>query len=412
MRRVVVTGMGAITPLGNDVETTWKALLAGKSGATQITRFDASDFTTTIASEVKNFSPNDYMDPREAKRTDPFVWYAIAATRQAWKQACLESASVDLQRVGVTVGSGVGGITTFENQHSIYREKGSRRISPFYIPMMISNMAAGNISITFGAKGPVSSVVTACATGTNAIGDAFKTIARGDADVMVAGGSEASITPMSLGGFCAARALSTRNYDPEAASRPFDAERDGFVMGEGSGIVILEALESALKRDVKILAEITGYGSTSDAFHVVQPHPEGEGGARAMAAAIKDAGWQPEEVDYINAHGTSTEFNDKLETLGIKKVFGKHAYNMAVNSTKSMTGHLMGAAGALEFIVVIKTLLEQIVHPTINRTHPDPECDLDYVTEGARKVTAHKALSNSLGFGGHNATLTAARWEE
>lgn len=411
-RRVVVTGLGLVTPLGHDVETTWQALLAGQSGAGAITKFDASEFTTTFAAEVKDFNPDKYMDPKEAKRTDPFVWYGIVAAKEAWHQAGLEGAGIDPTRIGVMVGSGIGGITTFERQYDAYKEKGSRRISPFFVPMMISNMAAGNISIALGAKGPVSSVVTACATGTNAIGDAFRAIARGDVDIMVAGGAEASITPMGLGGFCAARALSTRNDDPQAASRPFDAERDGFVMGEGAGIVVLESLESAQKRGAKILAEITGYGSTGDAYHVVQPHPEGEGGARAMAAAIADSGWEPHEVDYINAHGTSTEYNDKLETKGIKQVFSDHAYKIAVNSTKSMTGHLLGAAGGLEFVVMVKSLMEQVVHPTINRTNPDPDCDLDYVTEGARKLLVGKALSNSLGFGGHNATLAAARWEE
>jgi 3-oxoacyl-[acyl-carrier-protein] synthase II len=404
--------MGAVTPLGNDVKTTWQALLEGKSGVGQITKFDASEFTTTIAAELKDFNPEDYIDGKEAKRTDPFVWYAIAAAKEAWAQSGLEDAKVNPERVGVMVGSGIGGIGTFERQYQAYLEKGPRRISPFFVPMMISNMAAGHVSIALGAQGPVSSVVTACATGTNAIGDAFRAIARGDVDVMVAGGSEASITPMGVGGFCAARALSTRNDDPQGASRPFDKGRDGFVMGEGSGIVILESLESAQARGAKILAEITGYGYAGDAYHVVQPHPEAKGGARAMMEAIKDAGWKPEEVDYINAHGTSTDFNDRLETMAIKQVFGDHAYKLAVNSTKSMTGHLLGAAGGLEFIVSVLTMKEGVLHPTINLTDPDPSCDLDYVPNTARKQSVKKSITNSLGFGGHNATLAAARWEE
>lgn len=411
-RRVVITGMGAVTPLGNDVQTTWQALLAGKSGAGQITRFDASQFTTTIAAELKDFEPEKFIDPKEVKRTDPFVWYAIAAAKEAWEQSGLEAAKMDPQRIGVMVGSGIGGITTFERQFQAYLEKGPRRISPFFVPMMISNMAAGHISIALGARGPVSSVVTACATATNAIGDAFRAIVKGDVDIMVAGGSEASITPMGVGGFCSARALSTRNDDPQAASRPFDKGRDGFLMGEGSGIVILETLESAQARGAKILGEITGYGSAGDAYHVVQPHPEAKGGAQAMSEAIKDAGWKPEEVDYINAHGTSTDFNDRLETVAIKQVFGDHAYKLAVNSTKSMTGHLLGAAGGVEFIVTLLTLQEGVIHPTINQTEPDPDCDLDYVPNTARTQVVKKAITNSLGFGGHNATLAAARWEE
>lgn len=411
-RRVVVTGLGAVTPLGNDVQTTWQALLAGKSGIGQITYFDTSQFTSKIAGEVKNFEPEKYMDPKEVKRTDPFVWYAIAAAREAWTQSGLDNAEIDPERIGVMIGSGIGGIGTFERQFQAYLEKGPRRISPFFVPMMIGNMAAGHVSIALGAQGPVSAVVTACATGTNAIGDAFRAIARGDVDIMVAGGSEAAITPMGVGGFCSARALSTRNDDPQGASRPFDAGRDGFVMGEGSGIVILESLESAKTRGAEILAEITGYGYAGDAYHVVQPHPEGAGGARAMAGAINDAGWKPGDVDYINSHGTSTEFNDRLETKAIKDVFGEHAYELAVNSTKSMTGHLLGAAGGVEFIVTVLTLLNGIIHPTINQAEADPDCDLDYVANSARRQLVQRALTNSLGFGGHNATLAAARWEE
>lgn len=409
--RVVVTGMGAVTPLGNDVETTWRRLVAGESGVGPITKFDASSFSTSIAAEVRDFDPAQHIDSKEAKRTDPFVWYAIAAAQEAWRQAGLETTELDPLRVGVMVGSGIGGITTLEQQYKLYLEKGARRISPYFVPMMISNMAAGHISIALGAKGPVSAVVTACATGTNAIGDAFRVIARGDVDIMVAGGTEAAITPMGVGGFCSARALSTRNDAPSAASRPFDAQRDGFVIGEGSGIVVLESLEHAVKRGATILAEVAGYGSAGDAYHVVQPHPEGAGGAAAMAAALADAGWRPEQVDYINAHGTSTPFNDRLETAAIKAVFGGHAYKLAVNSTKSMIGHLLGAAGAVEFIACVKTITDGVLHPTINLTNPDPDCDLDYVTEGARNGTVARAITNSLGFGGHNATLALARWE-
>ena len=411
-RRVVVTGLGAVTPLGNEVATTWTNLVAGKSGVGQITKFDASDFAATIAAEVRDFQPGDYLDSKEIKKTDPFIWYALAAAREAWGQAGLDKGSFDPLRTGVMVGSGIGGLSTLEQQHQLYLEKGPRRISPYFIPMIIGNMAAGHISIALGAKGPVSSVVTACATGTNAIGDAFRVIARGDADVMIAGGSEATITPLAVGGFCAARALSTRNHDPEGASRPFDAQRDGFVMGEGSGIVVLEDLEHAQTRGATILAEVTGYGSAGDAYHMVQPHPEGAGGAAAMAAAVADAGWQPEDVDYVNSHGTSTPFNDKLETAAIKTVFGQHAYKMAVNSTKSMIGHLLGAAGAVEFIVCVKTITEGIVHPTINLLNRDPECDLDYVSKSARQMPVARAITNSLGFGGHNATLALARWEK
>lgn len=411
-RRVVITGLGAVTPLGNDVQTTWQALLAGKSGVDQITYFDASQFTTTIAAEVKGFEPEQHMDAKEVKRNDPFIWYAIAAAKEAWADSGLDKAELDPQRVGVMVGSGIGGIGTIERQHQVYMEKGPRRLSPFFVPMIIGNMAAGQVSIALGARGPVSAVVTACATGTNAIGDAYRLIARGDVDVMIAGGAEAAITPLGLGGFCAARALSTRNEEPQRASRPFDKNRDGFVMGEGGAIVVLESLESAQARGARIWAEVCGYGYAGDAYHVVQPHPEAVGGARAMAEAIRDAGWQPEEVDYINAHGTSTPFNDRLETKAIKDVFGEHAYKLAVNSTKSMLGHMLGAAGAIEFIVTALTLSEGLIHPTINLEEPDPDCDLDYVPNSARKVGVRKAISNSLGFGGHNATLALARWED
>lgn len=411
-RRVVVTGFGALTPLGKDVKTTWQALLAGESGIGPITRFDTSGFSTTIAGEVKDFDPTSYLDPKEVKHSDPFVWYAMAAAQEAWNQAGLKKETLNPDRVGVLVGSGIGGITVLEQQVKTYLEKGPRRISPFFVPMIISNMAAGQISIEFSARGPVNAVVSACATGTNAIGDAFRIIARGDADVMLAGGSEAAVTPMGVGGFCSAKALSTRNDDPTAASRPFDKDRDGFVIGEGSGIVVLESMEHARQRGATIWAEVCGYGCAGDAYHVVQPHPEAAGAARAMAAAVADAGWQPQDVDYINAHGTSTPFNDPLETKAIKDVFGPHAYKLAVNSTKSMTGHMLGAAGAVEFIVSILTLREGLIHPTINLTEADPACDLDYVPNFQRRQQLSRAISNSLGFGGHNATLALARWEE
>lgn len=411
-RRVVVTGLGAVTPLGHDVQSTWQALLAGQSGVGRITRFDASEFPTAIAAEVKDFDPGRYMDDKEAKRNDPFIWYAVAAAKEAWAQAGLDEEKPDPRRVGVMIGSGIGGIGTIESQHQVYLQKGPRRLTPFFVPMIIGNMAAGQVSIALGARGPVSAVVTACATGTNAIGDAFRLVARGDVDVAVAGGSEAAITPLSLGGFCAARALSTRNDEPHKASRPFDKGRDGFVMGEGSGVVVLESLDSARARGARILAEVCGYGYAGDAYHVVQPRPDAAGAARAMAEAIRDAGWQPGEVDYVNAHGTSTPFNDRLETKAIKDVFGRHAYKLAVNSTKSMLGHMLGAAGAVEFIVTVLTLLEGVIHPTINQEEADPDCDLDYVPNVLRRQRVRKAISNSLGFGGHNATLAVARWEE
>jgi 3-oxoacyl-[acyl-carrier-protein] synthase II len=411
-QRVVVTGLGVISPLGNDVLSTWRNLLAGKSGIGEITKFDASEFSTRIAGEVKGFQPERYMDPKEVKRSDPFVRYALAAAKEAWTQSGLEQEMFIPERLGVIIGSGVGGITTIESQHQLYLEKGPRRISPYFAPMMICNMAAGNVSIVYGARGPVSAVVTACASGTDAIGEAFRIISRGDADIMIAGGAEAAITPMAMGGFCSARALSTRNDDPQGASRPFDNDRDGFVMSEGSGIVILESLASAQARGGKILAEVWGYGSAGDAYHVVQPHPEASGATRAMAVALDDAGWAPKDVDYVNAHGTSTPFNDRLETQAIKNVFGDHAYKLAINSTKSMTGHLLGAAGALEFIVTVLTIKEGIIHPTINLSAPDPDCDLDYVPSGSRQQTVKKAISNSLGFGGHNASLALGRWED
>lgn len=411
-QRVVVTGLGAVTPLGNDVPTTWQSLLRGVSGVGYITRFPTEGYSTTIAAEVKDLNAERLIDPKELKRLDPFALYALIAAGEAWRHSELDRKPVEPTRVGVLIGSGIGGITTLENQFRVLLEKGPRRISPFFVPMMIGNIAAGQVSIAFGAKGPVNAVVSACATGTNAIGDAYRIVARGDADIMIAGGSEAAITPMGMGGFCSARALSTRNDAPQAASRPFDKDRDGFVVGEGCGVVILESLTSAKNRGAAILAEIRGYGCAGDAYHVVQPHPDGAGAARALTAAITDAGWRPEDVDYVNAHGTSTPYNDPLETKALKISLGNHAYRIAVNSTKSMTGHMLGAAGAVEFIATVLTLCHGLIHPTINLDNPDSECDLDYVPNSMRQQTVRKALSNSLGFGGHNATLAVARWEE
>ncbi|OQP05606.1 beta-ketoacyl-[acyl-carrier-protein] synthase II [Geobacillus sp. 46C-IIa] len=403
-RRVVVTGMGAVTPLGNDVETTWKNIIAGQSGIDIVTRVNPDDFPAKVAAEVKDFDPASFMDRREARKMDRFTQYAVAAALMAVKDAKLEINEQNAERVGVWIGSGIGGMETFEQQFEIFQQRGYRRVSPFFVPMMIPDMAAGQVSIILGAKGINSCTVTACATGANSIGDAFKVIQRGDADVMITGGAEAPITKMSFAGFCANTALST-NPDPKTASRPFDKNRDGFVMGEGAGIVVLEELEHALCRGATIYAEIVGYGATADAYHITAPAPGGEGGVRAMRQALRDAGLQPEEIDYINAHGTSTEYNDKYETLAIKEVFGDHAYQLAVSSTKSMIGHLLGATGAVEAIFSVLTIRDGIIPPTINYETPDPECDLDYVPNEARKQDVRAVLSNSFGFGGHNATL-------
>lgn len=411
-KRVVITGCGVISSLGLDADTFWKNILAGKSGVSRIESFDTSEHATKIAAEVKDFRPEDFMDKKEIKRTDRFVQFGIAAAKLALKDAGLEITPDIAERVGVYVGSGIGGLKTFEEQLEIMFTKGPKRISPFFIPMMIANMASGVISIHTGAKGPNSAAITACATGTHCIGDAFNIIRRGDADVMIAGGTEASIRPTGIAGFNAARALSTRNDEPERASRPFDAERDGFVMGEGAGVVILESLDHALARGAKIIAEVVGYGMTGDAYHLTQPAPEAEGAKRAMLAALKDAGLQPTDVDYINAHGTSTEYNDRYETIAIKNAFGEHAYRLAVSSTKSMTGHLLGAAGGIEAIVCALAIRDQILPPTINYENPDPDCDLDYVPNQARPAKVNVALSNSLGFGGHNATIIFRKYEE
>lgn len=404
-RRVVVTGLGLITPVGIGVKPSWEALLEGRSGIGVIKTFDASDLPVRIAGEVKDFDPLQYIEPKEVKKMDRFIHFAVAASTMAMEDSGLKITPENAERTGVIIGAGMGGLPAIEHYHKIYLEKGYRRITPFFIPMLIINLASGQVSIRFGAKGPSSAVATACATGTHAIGDAFKVIQRGDADVMIAGGTESVITPMAIGGFAVMKALSTRNDDPERASRPFDSGRDGFVMGEGAGVVILETLEHARKRNAKIYAEIAGYGMTSDAYHITSPAPEGAGAASCMKATLKDAGVSPETVDYINAHGTSTKYGDELETAAIKTVFKEHAYKLSVSSTKSMTGHLLGAAGGIETVIAILSVQNDVIPPTINLDNPDPECDLDYVPHKPKYRTVECALSNSFGFGGTNACL-------
>jgi 3-oxoacyl-[acyl-carrier-protein] synthase II len=404
-RRVVITGVGAVTPLGNTAEEFWAGLLEGRSGIGPITRFDAKEFPTRIAGELKGFDPLKYLDKKDDRKYDPFLKYAVACADMAVEDAALKTDSVDPNRFGVLVGSGIGGLETLLGNYEVLRTKGPDRVSPFFIPMLIVNMASGVISMRLGAKGPNSSVVTACATGNHAIGDATKIIERGDADVMIAGGSEAIIIPLTIAGFCQMKAMSTRNEEPTRASRPFDAERDGFVCGEGGGLVVLESLEHARRRDARIYAEMAGYGMTGDAHHMTAPDPEGDGAARSMVAALHDGGLEPSAVGYINAHGTSTPYNDKFETLAIKRVFGEHARKLAVSSTKSMTGHLLGAAGGIEAIATAFALYHGMLPPTINYEKPDPDCDLDYVPNQARKKEIEVALSNAFGFGGTNATL-------
>ncbi len=411
-KRVVVTGLGVISPVGSGKEKFWENLIAGNSGIGPITKFDASEMPTRIAGEVKDFNVLDFIDKKEARRMDLFTQYAVSAAKMAVNDSKLDLEKVDLTRVGVILGSGIGGISTLEEQHKVLLEKGPSRVSPFMTPMMIVNMAAGQISIHLGAKGPNFTVVTACASGTNAIGDAFKYIQRGDADIVLTGGTESSITPLSFAGFCSMKALSTRNDEPTKASRPFDKKRDGFVMGEGSAILVLESLEHALKRNASIYAEVLGYAATADAHHITAPAPDGEGAARAMALAIQDAQIKPSDIDYINAHGTSTELNDKYETLAIKDVFGEASKNVLISSTKSMTGHLLGAAGAIELAAVCLAIKDDIVPPTINYEYPDPDCDLDYVPNKARKKVINYAMSNSLGFGGHNASIVLSKFKE
>lgn len=411
-RRVVITGMGALTPIGKDVDSFWEGLLEGRSGAGEVTQFDASEISTRIAAEVKDFNPADFMERKDARRMDRFAQFAVAASQLALEHAAVDLDQIDRDRAGVLIGSGIGGIRTLEEQSRNLVERGPGRISPFFVPMMIPDMASGQVSIRFGLRGHNSCSVTACASGTHALGDAFRVIVHGDADFMVSGGTEAAVTALSMGGFASAKALSVRNDEPEKASRPFDAERDGFLLGEGAGILILEELEHAKQRGARIYAEIIGYAGTADAHHITMPAPEGDGAARAMINALQDAGLAPEDVDYINAHGTSTPYNDHFETLAIKRVFGDHAYRLAVSSTKSMTGHLLGAAGGIEAIACALAIDRGVIPPTINYEVPDPNCDLDYVPNQAREAKVDVAISNSFGFGGHNAVIALRRFEE
>lgn len=410
-KRVVITGLGAVTPLGNDVQSFWQGIKEGKSGFATITAFDITGFKSTLAAEVKGFDPESLLDKKEAKRMDRYCQFAMVAAEEAYKDAGLDSADFDRERFGVIVGSGIGGLLTIEEQHSRLLEKGPGRVSPFFIPMAISNMAAGNIAIKLNARGICTCIVTACATATHSIGESFHKIRNGEADIILTGGSEAPITPLAVAGFTSMTALSSSS-DPLRASIPFDKERDGFVMGEGAGILVLEELEHALQRKAKIYAEVVGYGATCDAYHMTAPAPGGEGGARAMKIALADAGIRPEETSYINAHGTSTPYNDKFETEAIKAVFGDFACQIPVSSTKSMTGHLLGAAGAVEAIVCVKATQEDFVPPTIGYQVMDEECDLDYVPNTGRGHRVNYALSNSLGFGGHNATIIVKKWTE
>ena len=412
-RRVVVTGLGAITPVGNDVATTWRALQQGVSGATRITKFDPSSFPVRFACEVKGFDPLKSMDRKEAKRADMYTQYAVAASVEAMADAALTPGGYDVNRTGVIVGSGIGGLKSFEEQHDVYRERGASKISPFFIPMFIADIAAGVVSMRFNARGPNYATVSACATSAHAVGDAFRCIQYGDADIIITGGAEATVTPMAIGGFANMTALSERNDSPETASRPFDATRDGFVMGEGAGILILEELEHARKRGAKIYAEVAGYRASGDAYHLTGQLPEHEGLQRAMRGAIADAGMSPDDVDYVNAHGTSTPLNDSNEATAIAKVFGDAARKLSVSSTKSMTGHMLGAAGAVELIASLLAIRDQVVPPTINYCNPDPACgDLDFTPNQAKAREVRAALSNSAGFGGHNVSLVVKRYEE
>jgi 3-oxoacyl-[acyl-carrier-protein] synthase II len=404
-RRVAVTGVGALTPLGLGAEISWEGMRAGRSGIDRITLFDASAFPSRIAGEVRGFDPTVWLEAREARHCDRFTQFAIGAAKMAADDSGLDLSAVDATRVGVLIGSGIGGTWTWEDQHRVLLEKGPGRISPFFIPMLILDIAAGRIAMMLGAKGPNFSIATACATSTHTIGEASEVIKRGDAEVMIAGGSEASVSPLAVAGFCAMRALSRKNERPQAASRPFDRDRDGFVMAEGAGAVVLEEMESARKRGARIYGEIIGYGMSADAYHITQPCPDGDGMARAMEVALRDAGIGPDQVDYVNTHGTSTDVGDVAETLALKRVFGERARAVPCSSTKSMTGHTLGAAGAIEFIACLFALRDQVVPPTINLENPDPECDLDYVPNQARAMPVRIAMSNSFGFGGHNAIL-------
>jgi 3-oxoacyl-[acyl-carrier-protein] synthase II len=410
-RRVVITGIGVLTPLSSELELFWQNLIAGKSGIGPVTRFNTAEYDCKIGGEVRDFNPEEFMPVKEARRTDRFVQYAVGAAKKAMVDSGIEMAKEDANRVGVLIGSGIGGMETIENQVGTLIRKGPGRVSPFMIPMLIVNMASGYVSMLLGAKGPNLAVVSACATATHALGEAARAIVHNDADIMIAGGSEAAVTQMGYAGFCAMKAMSTRNNEPERASRPFDAQRDGFVMGEGAGVCILESLEHARHRHAKIYCEVAGYGITGDAYHMSAPAPEGEGAARSMAMAMRHAKVNPEQIDYINAHGTSTPVGDKCETQAIKKVFGEYAKKLAISSTKSMTGHLLGAAGAVETAVCALAIRDGIVPPTINYENPDPDCDLDYVPNKARPMKVEVCLNNSLGFGGHNATIIVRRHE-
>ncbi|MGB9839102.1 beta-ketoacyl-ACP synthase II [Thermovenabulum sp.] len=409
-KRVVVTGLGVVSPVGIGVNKFWESLINGKSGISRIEFLDTSDLPVQIGGEIKDFNPEEFIDKKEAKKMDRFTQFAIAAAKMAIEDAKLNIDQIDRERIGVVLGSGIGGVITWEEQHKILMEKGPKRVSPFFIPMMIANMASAQISMEFNFKGPNVTTVTACASGTTAIGEAFKMLQDGRAEVIIAGGTEAPITPLSIAGFSSMKALSTRNSEPERASRPFDRERDGFVMGEGAGVLVLETLENALKRNARIYAEVLGYGSTADAYHLTQPAPDAEGAARAMEIAIKDANIKPEDINYINAHGTSTPLNDKFETIAIKRVFKEHAYKLYISSTKSMTGHLLGAAGAVEGIATILSVYNDEIHPTINYEYEDPECDLNYVPNKFVKTKVNFALSNSMGFGGHNASVIFGKY--
>ncbi len=411
-RRVVVTGMGAITPIGNDIGEIWESLKNGKGGIGKITKFDASDYPVNIAGEVKDFKPEDYIDRKSQKKMDLFSQYAVCSSVQAVRDSGINFDNEDPERVGVIVGSGIGGMLTFETQHSILIEKGPRRVSPFFIPMLIPDIAPGHISIMYGLKGPNYAVVSACATGVHAFGDAFRIIQRGEADVMIAGGAEAPITPLGIAGFAALKALSTRNDEPEKSSRPFDEKRDGFIVSEGAGILLLESLEHARQREAKIYCEIGGIGNTGDAYHLTATDPQGDGAYRAMKNAINDAGMKIEDVDYINAHGTSTLYNDRIETLAIKRVFNQKAYDISISSTKSMTGHLLGAAGGIELIATILAIVNSVIPPTINYEFPDKDCDLDYTPNVAKEKKVNVALNNVFGFRGHNSSVLLKKFYE
>ena len=410
-RRVVVTGIGLVTPLGVGTKQTWQALINGKSGVGPITRFDATDQATRIAAEVKDFNPEDWFEKKQAKNLDAFVQYAVAAADMAWQSSGLSITEENVHRVGVITGCGMGGLPTIEEYHGVLMERGPRKITPFFIPRVIPNMPSGHISMRIGSKGPNLTQTTACAAGTHAVGEAFRHIAYGDCDIAITGGTESVICPLAVGGFGAMKALSTRNDDPLAASRPFDVDRDGFVISEGAGMLVFEELEAAKRRGATIFAEIIGYGQTSDAYHIAAPPEDGEGAARCMAMALRDAGLNSEDIDYINAHGTSTPLNDKCETLAIKTVFKAHAHKLAVSSTKSMTGHALGAAGGLEAAFTVLALHNGILPPTVNLQKPDPECDLDYVPNTAREVGIRTAMSNSFGFGGTNGVVVFRRFE-